>query len=126
MNRLRVLVAEDHSAMRDCIVNILSKDFEVIEAVSNGEDLVAAAVTHNPDIIVSDVCMPRLGGVHALLRLRAADVLIPFVLVTTDEELVSRVKLPLACCISKADMPRRLNAAVRQIESQKEVEFSCS
>lgn len=124
MTRFRVLVADDHSAMRDCIVEVLSAEFDVIEAVSNGEELITSALALNPDVIVCDICMPRLGGVDALLRLRASGILIPFVLVTADEGMVPHVKLPLACCISKAEMPWRLNTAVRQIESQRDVAFA--
>ena len=117
MARLRVLVAEDHSAMRNCIVNILSADFEVIAAVPDGEELVASALALKPDVIVSDIRMPRLDGVSALLRLRDAGVFTPFVLVTVDEDLAAHLNLPLACCISKTEMYWKLNTAVRQAAS---------
>lgn len=118
MSCLRILVAEDHNAMRNCIVNILSADFEVIAAVPDGEDLVASALALKPDVIVSDIRMPRLDGVSALRRLRATGVFTPFVLVTVDEEVVGHVDLPLACCMSKTEMYWKLNAAVRQAAAQ--------
>jgi CheY-like chemotaxis protein len=59
---LRILVADDHDAMRQCVVCLLSINFLVIGAVSDGSELVEAAVCLNPDLIVSDVRMPRLNG----------------------------------------------------------------
>ena len=124
MARLRILVAEDHNAMRKCIVNILSADFEVIAAVPDGEELVASALKLKPDVIVTDIRMPRLDGVSALLRLRDAGVFTPAVLVTVDEDLVAHVNLRSACCISKSEMYWKLNAAVRQAAAQVECKFA--
>jgi DNA-binding NarL/FixJ family response regulator len=70
MPRLRVLVAEDHEAMRDRVVCMLSKDFEVTGAVPDGESLVAAARALQPDLLVIDVSMPIMGGIEAANRLK--------------------------------------------------------
>jgi DNA-binding NarL/FixJ family response regulator len=70
MPRVRVLVADDHEAMRDRVVCMLSKDCHVLGAVGDGESLVEAARCLEPDLLVIDVSMPILGGIEAAIRLR--------------------------------------------------------
>jgi DNA-binding NarL/FixJ family response regulator len=58
---LRVLIAEDHEEVRKMIVSLLSTEFQVVGAVSDGHELVDAATLLNPDVIVSDIAMPGMG-----------------------------------------------------------------
>jgi PAS domain S-box-containing protein len=62
----RVLLADDNADMREYIARLLESSFEV-EAVSDGIAALAAARQRPPDLILSDVMMPGLGG-FALLR----------------------------------------------------------
>ena len=64
--RRRVLVAEDHPELRAYIVGILGEEHEVLDA-GDGEAALALARRELPDLIVSDVMMPRLDG-FALAR----------------------------------------------------------
>ena len=113
--RLRVLVAEDHDAMRQCVVKILSNNFVVIGAVSDGAALTEAAVCLNPDVIVSDVEMPRLSGIEAMNKLNAAGTNIPFVFISSDQYLVKHMALTGRVCIQKLDMLSELEDAVVRI-----------
>lgn len=55
---LRVLVADDHDDMRNCIVKILSEEFEVIGAVSDGYELINAAILRSPmPLSVTSACL---------------------------------------------------------------------
>ena len=56
--------------MRDYVTRLLRDDYEV-EAVADGEAALAAAAIYRPDLIVSDVMMPKLDGLELLRRLRA-------------------------------------------------------
>jgi CheY-like chemotaxis protein len=82
-DKLRVLTADDDIRMRYLIVRLLRDEFEVIGDVGSGRELVQAALTRNPDVIVSDVAMPLPGGVEAIRELRAAGQAIPFVLISS-------------------------------------------
>jgi len=64
-NRLRVLVADDHRVMLDTLVRLLSRDFDVVAAVTDGESAVEKAAELNPDLLVLDIAMPRLNGIAA-------------------------------------------------------------
>jgi DNA-binding NarL/FixJ family response regulator len=68
--RLRVLVADDHRAMLDTLVRMLSRDFDVVAAVSDGLTAVMEAEHLEPDLLVLDIAMPRLNGIAAAARLR--------------------------------------------------------
>ena len=80
--KLRVLVADDHEQCRWAIVNLLRVEFEVVAAVADGRNLLHAAMSLLPDVIVSDISMPLLTGPQAMEDLRRMGCDIPFVLVS--------------------------------------------
>ncbi len=69
LSRVRVLLADDHSAMLRRIVELLTPEFEVIGAVCDGQALIEAAAATNPDVIISDISMPILSGIEAAQQL---------------------------------------------------------
>ncbi|WIX92678.1 SpoIIE family protein phosphatase [Amycolatopsis sp. DG1A-15b] len=66
----RVLVADDNADMRDYLVRLLRDDYAVTE-VRDGVEAFAAACAEPPELIISDVMMPRLDGLGLLAELRA-------------------------------------------------------
>ncbi len=69
-NRPSIVVADDNSDMREYIVRILGHDYHIHEA-SNGEDAYAIAQQTHPDLIISDIMMPKLDGFGLLKKLRS-------------------------------------------------------
>ena len=69
---IRVLVADDHSIVREGIRHVLveSAGFEVIAEASDGDEAVALAATHMPDVIVLDISMPGKNGLEAAAEIR--------------------------------------------------------
>ena len=66
----RILIADDNADMRDYIRRLLSPRWTPLVA-SNGRQALAEALTHPPDLIISDIMMPGLDGFELLARLRA-------------------------------------------------------
>ncbi|WP_439621798.1 ATP-binding protein [Gemmata sp.] len=69
-DRPRVLVADDNADMRGYVARLLAAEYAV-EAVADGEAALAAVRRHRPDLIVSDVMMPRLDGFGLIRGVRA-------------------------------------------------------
>src|SRR6185312_9891991 len=61
MTRPRVLWADDNADMRDYVRRLLAERFEVT-AVSDGQAALEAALANPPELVLSDVMMPRLDG----------------------------------------------------------------
>jgi DNA-binding NarL/FixJ family response regulator len=72
LNRARALLADDHLVVLDRVGALLSSSFEVVGAVTNGQELISAAIRLDPDVIVADITMPGLSGIEAAHQLREA------------------------------------------------------
>ncbi|WP_375760299.1 ATP-binding protein [Corallococcus exercitus] len=67
--RAHVLVADDNADMREYVERVLSPSFDVTLA-TDGQAALEAARAHAPDLVLTDVMMPRLGGFGLLRALR--------------------------------------------------------
>ena len=70
MSKPRVLIADDHRILAEGLRALLEPEFEVVDVVADGREMVAAAKEHRPDVIVADVTMPLLNGIDAAAQLR--------------------------------------------------------
>lgn len=71
MTRAKVLLADDHPLVAQGLASLLCEDFDLVGVVSDGQALVDAARALRPDVIVTDLQMPRMSGLEALRRLRS-------------------------------------------------------
>lgn len=95
----KVLVVEDHPEMRRFIAEILSNEFRVITA-ADGLEALSMAAAEMPDLVVTDLMMPKLGGDQFLRQMRELDALmqLPALVLSAkaDETLRLRVLAELA------------------------------
>ena len=71
---IRILLVDDQELVRDGFSMILDAqlDMEVVAYAEDGAGALAQAQSHMPDVVVMDVRMPRVDGIEATRRLRAA------------------------------------------------------
>jgi two-component system, NarL family, response regulator NreC len=72
MNKLRIILAEDHETIRDglkLLVNSRS-DMEVVGEAENGRTALQLADEFSPDVVVMDISMPELNGLQATKKLK--------------------------------------------------------
>ena len=72
MQRIRVLIADDHRVVREGLAAILNtkENIEVVGEAQNGQEAVEKARSLVPDVILMDVSMPRMGGVEATRQIK--------------------------------------------------------
>lgn len=70
--KISVLIADDHSLMREGLKQILElePDIKVVSSAANGEEAVKYAQLYKPDVILMDINMPKMNGIDALRRLK--------------------------------------------------------
>jgi DNA-binding NarL/FixJ family response regulator len=71
--------------MRTRLNTLLQADFEVVDAVSDGRSLVEAAFKLRPDVIVTDISMPKMNGIEAVRAIRAILPDIKFIFLTMHD-----------------------------------------
>jgi DNA-binding NarL/FixJ family response regulator len=70
VDKVRILLADDHLRLLDVVASILEPAFEIVGREGNGRALVEAAAKLRPDVIVTDISMPILNGIEAANTLR--------------------------------------------------------
>ncbi len=65
MSKPRVLLADDHKILIEGLRGLLEPEFELVDTVEDGRELLAAVEKYQPDVIVADISMPLLNGVEA-------------------------------------------------------------
>ena len=129
----RVLIVDDQSLVRAGFRLILESqpDFEVVGEAQDGEQAIALARRHRPDVVLMDVRMPRVDGLEATRRILDASVLPPsrgegggggprIVMLTTfdlDEYVYAALRAGACGFLLKDVTPEQLIAAVRLVSA---------
>jgi len=118
MTRTRVLIADDHAILLDAFKRLLEPEYEVVGAVRDGQELVQAAESLQPDVIVADISMPRLNGLDAAERLleQLPQVKLVFLTVNEDPQIAAEaIRRGAVGYVLKKSASAELFEAIRQV-----------
>jgi two-component system, chemotaxis family, sensor kinase CheA len=83
LRRRRVLVADDSPVVCQLVQEILVSAGYTVEIVHDGTDALAAIKLEEPDLVMSDVEMPKMGGLDLLAEIRRRTQKLPVIMLTT-------------------------------------------
>jgi DNA-binding NarL/FixJ family response regulator len=117
---IRVLIADDQAMVRAGLRLILENrpDMEVVAEAADGEEAVAAAGRHSPDVVLMDVRMPRLDGIEAtrqiISELRSTRVLV-LTTFDVDEYVFKALQAGASGFMLKESSPEQLISAIQLV-----------
>lgn len=120
MRKYRVLIAENHTIVRDGLSSILSSepDLEIVGEIEDGIQAVKSAAKLQPDLILMDLSMPRMNGLEATQEIRKTDPDIKILILTVhkdDEHILASLKAGANGYVLKEARRSELLSAMRYV-----------
>ena len=86
MDRIKVLIADDHRLVREGMESMLSgaSDVEIVGLVSSGEEAINAARSSKPHVVLMDIVMPGMNGIEAARWVKEVEDTIRVIIVTME------------------------------------------
>lgn len=82
MTGARILLVDDEPEIRRLLSRHLQRLGYTVREAGDGEEAVALAIAEIPDVVITDMAMPRMGGLELLERLRNMDPGLPVIVLT--------------------------------------------
>jgi DNA-binding NarL/FixJ family response regulator len=122
MTNIRVLIADDHTVVRDGLRSMLARepDFEVVGEAADGQAAVRLATRVQPDVILMDLRMPILDGVEAMRQIRESGTPAKLLVLTTfdtDEYIFQAIEAGARGYLLKDSSRDELFRAIRAIHA---------
>ena len=117
---IKILIADDQELIRQSLMIILDNvpDFEVVDCVADGMEVMASVKEEKPDVILMDIRMPRMDGVVCTQRLKELYPDIKIIILTTfddDEYVFNALKFGASGYLLKGISMKELSDAIRKV-----------
>jgi two-component system response regulator HydG len=113
---IRVLVVDDEASARSGLEKLLRQEGYAVESASDGVSALAVAADKPPDVVVTDLKMPRMDGMQLLTKLREQDAEVPVIVVTAFGDVASAVGAMRAGAADYLTKPVDFDALLLSIE----------
>ena len=122
MNRIRVVVVDDHALFRRGLVSLLDEmtEFQVVGEASNGQDALGLVESANPDIILLDINMPILDGIQAISairKIRPDQKILMLTISQNDDDLIGAIVAGANGYVLKNTEPETLRHTIMQVST---------
>ena len=122
--QIRILVVDDHHVVRQGLVALLNimPEIEVVGEAGDGLEAIQLHQSLHPDITLMDLQLPKLGGVDAILRIRAEDPAARFIVLTTfdgDEDIFRSLQAGAKAYLLKGMTIEELTSTIQAVHSGK-------
>lgn len=122
MDKIRVLIADDHPAFREGLCQLLEheEDIECVAKAADGEEAVRLAIELLPDVAIIDIAMPKLNGIEAAGQIKAARPAIAILMVSAfgyESYVLASLRAGAAGYLMKNASLRELANAVRSVHA---------
>jgi DNA-binding NarL/FixJ family response regulator len=117
VEKIRVVLADDHREVIENVRGTLGDEFEIVEAVEDGRQAVCAVLTLDPDILVTDMSMPFLNGLQAARSIQRANCRTKIVFLTIYEDrdfIAAALSSGAMAYVTKRRMSNDLVFAIRE------------
>jgi DNA-binding NarL/FixJ family response regulator len=120
MNKIRILIADDHNLFRGGLKMLLSRvtDFEIVGEVTDGVALVDFFKNELPDVALVDISMPKMLGIDAIAEIKKTNSHTKFILLTMHQEgeyVLKGLKNGASAYLFKDVEPSELEKAIRVV-----------
>ena len=124
MDRLRILIADDHDFMRRGIRSLVESHpaWKVCGEARTGNEAVAKAQNLKPDIVILDIAMPGLNGLEAAGQIRKSSSKTEILILSvhhTDQLIQEIVRAGVRAYILKSDAERDLELGIEALARHK-------
>ena len=119
---IRILIADDHAIVREgqrALIDV-EPGMEVLGEAADGVEAVEKARALEPDVILLDLLMPRLGGVEAILEIKTRNPQARILVLTSfaeDDKVYAAIKAGALGYLLKDASPGEILAAIRDVAS---------
>ena len=126
MEKIEILIADDHAVVREGTRRILEQepDLNVVAEAGDGEEAVRLARDFKPDVAIIDIAMPKLDGIEATKQIKALYPTIAVLILTAyddDQFIFSLLEAGAAGYLLKTTRGGELIDAIRAVHSGESV-----
>ena len=115
---MRILIAEDDQVLADGLLRALRGSGYAVDQVATGTEADAAVASHEFDLLILDLGLPKMGGLEVLRRLRARGSALPVLILTaadSEEQRVTGLDVGADDYMAKPFSLQELEARVRAL-----------